>query len=284
MIKNLIGVSIFMLLLLPFSVLAEESQFIRIKGSFAIEFNSFNSGNSTIFSPNDSEDSDTTKNIIGPDDRKTSYKRSNMYISLESDYIVPMELWLNFKTDSDTLMRTPNSVGLESTLLFPVDFLMDGLKVGHYHISEHNLDKGRYGNGIRIDGLHASLDILKDEKLPLNLWYTFVYETKRKTKKASPYIFTKDAEKMSRSDLGEFDWIMGFKTYTRTANHKFDLSVTLNIGDGGPASIKNRFVWSHEIDKVITLKLFTEYNRNLQKTDKFGLDEWLIGPGFEVKF
>lgn len=279
MIKNLTLLSIFILLFLPIDVLAEESQFIRTRGSLSIELNLLDSGNSMVFSPNDS--GDTTKDNVGTQDRKNSYQKSNLDFYFIHDHgWLPWELWLNFNADSDTLMGAPNSVGLESTLLFPIYSLMPGLKIGFYHDSEHNLDKSLYGNGTNIDGLHLSLDILKDKKFPLNLWFTYIRD---KDKDASPYIFTRNAKEMPRKNLGEFDWITGFKTHTIHEDNKFDLSVTLNTGDDGLASIKNRFVWSYEIDKVITLKLFTEYNRNLQKTDEFGLDEWLIGPGFEVK-
>ena len=255
----------------------KEESFLRISGSYSTEFNFLDSGNALVFSPSDTKGSTyPTKSTLDSSDRKRMLWRNNVNVILSTDYA---ELWLGIYTTAGDL-TWPNAGGLESTLLFPVRFLSDDLKVGFYHNSAHNLVEERYGKSIDVTGAHIAFDILDKDDWLVNIWgtYNFIND------KASPFVFTKDAELMNQEDLGRFVWAAGLRVSREKKRYKLALKVAVYGDKSGAASMRSRLNALYKIDEVVSIGPFVEYNRNLRETDRFGVDEWLIGPMLELKF
>lgn len=276
--KECIGavISVFLALLLPFVVFAEEDfeePLFQTKAIFAAEYNLLDSGNSRIFAP-----SNDTDEPIKSEDRSPSRWRTSVQFYLTHDYV---ELQTNFFTASRRFGT--DSVGGEITLLFPIR-LIDGLKLGYYHESTHNVNaenaQERFGaGGTNLDGIYVSLDLESDQRI-LKLWATWTYNMNK-----SPYFFTKDAREMNANELGRTLGRAGFELKGLVGGQDLKWQTIFNVSDNNRlASVGNRLEVIIYKKNPLDFVLFGEYNRNLERARDFGQDEWQIGPRLAIQF
>ncbi|MCH7883572.1 hypothetical protein IIA95_04155 [Patescibacteria group bacterium] len=219
-------------------------------------------GNSKVFDPNID-----SKEVIGPEDRR----KLLMHARFETKCLNPnFEFSLAVYVDADdaNFSDGQDSAGLEVSLLFPIHFLTDRLKVGFHHNSAHNFVNEATGRGTDVTAFHIGFDLVRRMNESLTIWGRYNIKDK-----ASPYFLTADAGEIPIKEIGRLKGTLGFEWVRKNT---FRLSTVLYIdSEDNLASIKPRL-------EVTTLagwpNLFFEYHLNLKNTDLFGQHELLLGP------
>ena len=216
------------------------------------------SGNSQVF---DSDPDPEAKQVIGPDDRRKLLVR----VCWQINYLgKETELLTKICTDADDFNWSDGQdSGYVEIDYLPFVFLSGQLKIGVCHKSSHNLISEDYGGGTHITCLEARFDF--NESLNVLGKYNLV-------NKASPYVFTKDAQEMPVENLGRTKWIVGFKWVRKNV---FRLSADLyGNANGDLASVRPRL---EIVTPLHWLDFFIEPQFNLKKRDQFGNYQLLAG-------
>ena len=242
-----------------------------LSGYAELEFNALNTGNALAFSTRDSYGSTyPTKETVDATDRRLFRWKSSAHVEVSHRY---GELWFSPYGDwSD--FSWPRSIGLRYSILARLKYAR--MKVGIYHHSAHNVVEERYGKGTSITGFYARSTVVREGGWRADVWGLYNFHDDNE----SPYIFTKNAQKMKKEDLGRMAGAFGYHLFLKEGAYQLELPIVVAMTKEKLASAKVRS------QALCRLRLsgshadvgpFFEYRRNLSRAEEFGEDEWLLG-------
>jgi len=255
-----------------------DKEFVHIDAAWDAEFNLLNNGNSKVFSTRDSYGTTyPAKETVSSADRAPLAWRTGLSVTADHRYfeiwVSPYSNWSNF--------GWPKSVGLKYSLLLKLAYVK--MKLGLYHHSAHNLVEERYGKGTSTTGAHAVWNVMQERGWQWNVWGTYNFHDDNE----SPYVFTSNAEEMTKKELGKLAWTAGSEI--RLTEKNVELFMPMQVkgksdGISGLTSFRGKSILFYKIQRGMSAGPFLEYNVNLRDTGKFGRDEWLAGVAAKAEF